>query len=138
MFSLFSEVVATSGFPSLRDLDLLVSFWSMNPLLFPCGLRVSQTWEIPARRPVLRKTDSLFAKQVQCHPAGLMGELDDVMHVGQCSLVTGDGVWSRQTGVGTCSPTSNLCTFVQAISVSEFHFLQLENENCKNYLSGLL
>lgn len=103
----------------------------MPPDYSSVGLGVSQTWGIPA-------TDSLFAEQVQCRPAGLMGELDDIMPVGQCSLVTGNGLWPRQAWSGTCSPTANLCAFVQATFVFEFWFLQLENENCKTYLVGLL
>lgn len=108
----------------------------MAPEFSSAGLGVSQTWGIPARRP--GATDSLFAKQVLCHPAGVMGELDDVMHMGQCSLVTADGLWPRQAWIGTCSATSSLCVFAQVTSVSEIRFLPLENENCKPYLAGLL
>lgn len=93
----------------------------MAPEYSSVGLRVSQTWGIPARRP--GTTDSLFAKQVQCYPAGLMGELSDVMHARKCSLVTGDGLGPREGWTGTFSLASNLCAFVHAILSLSFGLL---------------
>lgn len=108
----------TRAFPSLRKLGF---GGRISPLLLiPAGW--CGAWSDPDRRePALLPikgghgtTGSSFANRVKCYPAGLMGEINDVMPVGQCSLVTRQwALAAGRPGLEPRSSTSNLCTFVQ-------------------------
>lgn len=117
------------------NLDLVVSSWSKNPSTAPSYVRVvlgdSQTGGsllcCPLRLGGPGATGFSFANEVKCHPAGLMGELNEVMLVGQSILVTLEGLWWQVglDGSPALPPLTCGCLFRPLLSL-HFSFL-----NCK-------